>query len=110
MVNASWVVIRKADGQVICETFQESVVEALNADKYYAEPITDYLPRINREEREKQVGKATHFASDLSAGRTLYRTACGKLVPLDKAMGADYAFYVDCEECKPAAKAAREAL
>jgi len=110
MVNSSWVVIRKADGVVICETFQASVVEALNTDKYYAEPITEYLPRINRQEREKQVGRAMHFAADLSAGRTLYQTACGKLAPMDRAMGADYAFYVDCDGCKAAAKQAREAL
>lgn len=38
------------------------------------------------------------------------RTACGCVVSDDRAMTADYSFYVDCDGCKPAIKEAKEVL
>ncbi len=53
MKTASWVVRLRADKSVIFETFNPRTVAALNADKYEAVPILEYLEGINREIREK---------------------------------------------------------
>jgi hypothetical protein len=47
MKTASWVIREKSTGKVICETFNPSVVAALNVDKYEAVPILEYLVSLN---------------------------------------------------------------
>ena len=47
MKTASWVIKRKIDGKVIFETFNEKILSALNAEKYKAIPILEYLSSIN---------------------------------------------------------------
>lgn len=53
--TASWVIREKESGRVICETFSERVVSALNATKYEAVPILQYLQEVNR--ANKQIGE-----------------------------------------------------
>lgn len=43
----SWVIKEKATGKVILETFDSSVVKALNTEKYEAVPILKYLESLN---------------------------------------------------------------
>lgn len=45
--DASFVIVRKADGQAIMETFSARVAERVNKSKYEAVPILDYLERLN---------------------------------------------------------------
>lgn len=51
--TASWVIQEKETGRVICETFSDRVVEALNTAKYVAVPILEYLQGINRAIRQE---------------------------------------------------------
>jgi len=46
--TASWVIREKETGRVICETFSERAVAALNIVKYEAVPILKYLQDLNR--------------------------------------------------------------
>lgn len=48
MDTASWVIREKASGRVLFETYDIAKVNALNADKYEAVPILDYLVSINQ--------------------------------------------------------------
>lgn len=48
MRTASWVIRNKETGEVIAETFNRKVVEALNTAKYEAVPIGEYLASLNR--------------------------------------------------------------
>lgn len=48
MRTASWVVRNKATGEVILETYNPKLVAALNAEKYEAVPILQYLQSLNR--------------------------------------------------------------
>lgn len=42
--EGSWAIIRKSDGELMCELFKNSVlIGSLNADKYKAIPITEHL-------------------------------------------------------------------
>jgi len=50
-MSASWVIVRKLDGEVIFETFSENVVRKLNTEKYTAIPILEYLVGINKDAR-----------------------------------------------------------
>lgn len=43
----SWVITRLGTGEVICETFNKSLAEAVNQDKYRIETSGQYLRRIN---------------------------------------------------------------
>ena len=45
--TASWVLRDKTTKVVVCETFDKRVVDRLNADKYEAVPILQYLGEIN---------------------------------------------------------------
>jgi hypothetical protein len=48
MKPASWVIRERATGRVICETFDERKVAALNVPKYEAVPIGAYLASLNK--------------------------------------------------------------
>ena len=56
---ASWVVKRKADGQVMFETFDKAKVDALNTEKYEAVPIQEHLAGLNK---PKTAGQAAASA------------------------------------------------
>lgn len=45
---ASWVLRNKATKEVICETFNPLHLAHLNAEKYEAIPILEYLQELNR--------------------------------------------------------------
>jgi len=49
MKSASWVIVRKATGETIAETYLKHVAEAINKEKYTAVPIIDYLNSLNKE-------------------------------------------------------------
>jgi hypothetical protein len=44
---ASWVVVRKATGEVILETFSERTAQAINRAAYDVIPIDQYLRSLN---------------------------------------------------------------
>lgn len=46
-MTTSWVIINKSNGEVIMETFQKSVTEKVNTEKYKVVPILEYLVSIN---------------------------------------------------------------
>jgi hypothetical protein len=52
MRTASWVVREKLTGKVVFETFDPEKVQRLNAAKYEAVPILEYLGQVNRAIRE----------------------------------------------------------
>lgn len=45
--TASWVIVRKATGEAVLETFNPKVAMAINRDRYTAVPIHDYLIGVN---------------------------------------------------------------
>ena len=45
--TASWVIVDKATGNGIAETFLKHVAEAVNVNKYRAVPIQEYLADLN---------------------------------------------------------------
>lgn len=46
-MTASWIIRNKETGEVIAETFNKRVVEALNVKKYEAVPILNHLVSMN---------------------------------------------------------------
>lgn len=46
--TASWVIVRKWDKAVVCETFNRELVARINTEKYQAIPILEYLYDLNR--------------------------------------------------------------
>jgi hypothetical protein len=46
--TASWVIVNRATGAALFETFQESVTLKLNTVKYQAMPVLQYLQQFNR--------------------------------------------------------------
>lgn len=52
---ASWVIVDKATGKSVMETFSQSVADKINKEKYEAIPVRLYLERLN--ERKAQGGK-----------------------------------------------------
>ena len=48
MKTASWVIIDKQTGAVLFETFQASIIPKINAARYEAVPILEYLQQLNR--------------------------------------------------------------
>ena len=48
MSNASWVIVEKTTNKAIFETFSEKTAKSINADKYKAIPILQYLQDFNR--------------------------------------------------------------
>ena len=47
MKTASWVIINKATGFAIFETFNENTAKAINIRLYKAVPILEYLQSLN---------------------------------------------------------------
>jgi len=45
--TASWVIRRISTGEVLFETYNPKLVEALNKQRYEAVPILDYLASLN---------------------------------------------------------------
>ena len=45
----SWVIIKKDTGQAVLETYQSSILNKINADKYKAVPILEYLCSLNKQ-------------------------------------------------------------
>ena len=45
--SPSYVIVELETGAAVCETYQRSVAEAINHEKYRAVPIRDYLASIN---------------------------------------------------------------
>lgn len=56
MRSASWVIINKATGGAVFETFSPKLVSCINATKYEAVPILEYLQSLNA--RIKATGQA----------------------------------------------------
>lgn len=51
--SASWVIINKATGNAVMETFNRRYAEAVNNEKYQAVPVLEYLHGLNRKIKEK---------------------------------------------------------
>ncbi len=47
MRTASWVIVDKATGKPVLETFRASIAVKVNTDRYEAVPILDWLYRVN---------------------------------------------------------------
>jgi len=47
MKTASWVIVDKKTNEVLFETFQESILEKINTEKFKIVPILEYLVSIN---------------------------------------------------------------
>lgn len=47
-MSASWVVRNRATGEVLFETFSAALVAKINAAKYEAVPIAEYMASLNR--------------------------------------------------------------
>lgn len=53
MTSASWVIVSKATGAAVFETFNERVASAINQEKYEALPILQYLYQLNETIKEQ---------------------------------------------------------
>lgn len=49
--NSSWVIKDKLTGEILFETFQKSLVDKINKDKYVAVPILQHLQELNQTTR-----------------------------------------------------------
>jgi hypothetical protein len=54
MKTASWIVIDKATGEAVLETFEQSTADAINRDKFDVLPALQYLQQLNRNIKEAQ--------------------------------------------------------
>ena len=45
--TASWVIVERSTGRAVAETFSARVAGAVNAEKYEAVPILEYLHGLN---------------------------------------------------------------
>lgn len=48
MKTASWVIVNKATGFAVFETFNENTARAVNEKLYRAVPILEYLQQLNK--------------------------------------------------------------
>jgi hypothetical protein len=48
MKTASWVIVEKASGKAVFETFSKSLTEKVNTEKYTIIPILEYLYNLNK--------------------------------------------------------------
>jgi hypothetical protein len=48
MKTASWIIVNKATGQAVFETFNENTARAVNERLYKAVPILEWLQSLNR--------------------------------------------------------------
>ena len=49
MQTASWVVVSKATGEAVLETFSRRVANAINLERYRVVPIGEWLGGLNTE-------------------------------------------------------------
>jgi hypothetical protein len=54
LTTASWVIRKRDTGEVIMETFNKQIIEKLNAEKYEAIPILEYLQSLNSKTKQEQ--------------------------------------------------------
>ena len=47
MQTASWVIVRKADGKPVLETFSKVRADSINRDLYRVVPILEWLQSLN---------------------------------------------------------------
>lgn len=66
--TASWVVKNKKTGEVLFETNQKSVADKIDASKYEAVPIGEYLGSINGQTQSKTLPPASQAQEEGSAG------------------------------------------
>ena len=55
MRTASWMIVEKGTGILVCETFDEKKVAALNTERYKAVPAYDYLVNMNKQLKQYEV-------------------------------------------------------
>lgn len=55
VTSASFIIRDKESKQVVCETFNHSLLPHLNYTKYEAVPILEYLQELNREIKTKNI-------------------------------------------------------
>lgn len=48
MQTASWIIRNKATGAVVMETFNADIIKKINAEKYEAVPVLEYLASMNK--------------------------------------------------------------
>lgn len=48
--SASWVIVSKATGKAVLETFSSDVAQAINLEKYRVVPILDWLVSLTPKE------------------------------------------------------------
>jgi len=47
MKTASWVIVNRATGAAVFETFNENTAKAINEKLYHAVPALEYLQQLN---------------------------------------------------------------
>ncbi len=47
-MTASWVIVSKATGKPVMETFKRSTMERVNTERYRVVPIMEWLQEFNR--------------------------------------------------------------
>jgi hypothetical protein len=52
MLIASWVIVSKATGKAICETYSQRFAAAINRDKYDVVPAGEWLGKLNKAVRD----------------------------------------------------------
>jgi hypothetical protein len=52
MPTASWVIVDRATGSAVLETFRASVAAKVNTERYEVVPILDWLYRVNAAAKE----------------------------------------------------------
>lgn len=57
-MTASWVVVSRATGKPVLETFERRVADAINLEKYEALPIGKWLARLNDQIRHEAAAAA----------------------------------------------------
>lgn len=53
--SASWVIVDRATGKAVFETFSKRIATAINLERYDVVPILQYLQDINRQIREGRI-------------------------------------------------------
>lgn len=51
--DRSWIIRRKATGEVLFETHSKAVADAINRNAYEVIPIRKYLAEVNRKARQQ---------------------------------------------------------
>lgn len=59
MRTASWVIIEKATGKAVLETYSASVAAKVNVAKYEAVPILAYLQSLNARIKRQELSDPT---------------------------------------------------